>query len=254
MGRPGREIVSDLLPELKIKHDVDVVIAQSENVSHGKSMTPRHMDELLTAGIDFFTGGNHSYKRENLHERINDPNSPVIAPANILNEDHPGEGHKILSTQKGDVLVVSLLGSVFPEELQVYSPLKAIDEILEQYKENKLSAIVVNIHTDYSSEKVLMGHYLDGRVSVVVGDHWHVATADGRILPGGTAHMTDVGMCGVLNSSLGVEYDSMIPRWKDGEQVKRNMAVLRPYQLNGLLVKNVTASGAEQCEMIRIIE
>jgi metallophosphoesterase (TIGR00282 family) len=253
MGRPGREIVTQLLPDLRKEYGVDLVIAQSENVSHGKSMTPHHMDELIKAGVDFFTGGNHSYNRENIHDRLNDPSSPVIAPANIVNEDHPGKGYKTIVTPKGVVLVISLLGSVFPEDLKVYSPLKRIDEILEEFKNKKLAGIVVNIHTDYSSEKVIMGHYLDGRVSVVVGDHWHIPTADSRILPGGTAHMTDVGMCGTLNSSLGIEYDSMIPRWRDDEIVKRNMSVMRPYQLNGLLVTDATENGAISCTHIRKI-
>ena len=95
----------------------------------------------------------------------------------------------------------------------VDNPLQVIDRILEA---EKAKIVVVNFHGDYSSEKVIIGHYLDGRASMVVGDHWHVPTADARVLPGGTAHITDVGMCGALDASLGVTYDSVLPRWRDG--------------------------------------
>jgi calcineurin-like phosphoesterase len=216
-------------------------------------MTPHHMDVLRDAGVDFFTGGNHTFKRPALFERLENSDWPVVGPANAIGEDNPKTDYKIVHTNTGDVAVVSLLGSVFPEDLAISSPLQKIDEILARVDTSTLAAFVVNIHSDYSSEKVMAGHYLDGRVTMVVGDHWHVPTNDARILPKGTAHMSDVGMCGSLNSSLGIELSSTIPRWYDGSASKKVMAEDRPYQLNGLLVKNTTATGAEAVQVIRKI-
>lgn len=250
MGRPGRETVAHLLPQLRQEHKVDFVLAQSENVSHGKSMTPKHMQELQGYGVDFFTGGNHSHKREQLHELLIDPNQPVIGVANAVDSTH-GPGFKIVATKKGKVLVCSLLAHVFPEDLQITSPLKKIDEILELTKNEPLVAVVVNVHGDWSSQKVIAGHYLDGRVSAVVGDHWHVPTADARILPHGTAHITDVGMVGVLNSSLGVKLDVTIPRWRDDAHTKQDLAEEPPFQFNALLVRNVSRHGAESVELLQ---
>ena len=109
----------------------------------------------------------------------------------------------------------------------------------------------MNFHGDYSSEKVVIGHYLDGRVTAVIGDHWHVPTADARVLPGNTAHMTDVGMCGALDSSLGVTYDSIIPRWRDGTQTKNVLAASGPRQFNALLVSVNKAGMAENAQHIQ---
>lgn len=250
MGRPGREVLRLLLPELRKKHKIDLVIAQAENVSHGKAMTPTHMDELMEIGVDFFTGGNHSYKREALHERLSDPSSPVIGVANLVGE-YPDKGYKTITTKKGVVLICSLLAQVFPEELETSSPLKIIDAILDEHKNDDLAAIVVNVHGDWSSQKVMAGHYLDGRVSLVVGDHWHVPTADARILPNKTAHITDVGMVGVLNSSLGIELSSTIPRWTDDEYTKQVIASEPPYQFNAVLVRGAKAHGAESIDLIQ---
>lgn len=233
MGKPGRDVVAKHLPSLKHSRELDIVVAQSENVSHGKSIIPRHVEELRSYGVDFFTGGNHSFSRPHAISMIRDPKQPLVAPINMITDvNHPGA--KTLSTSKGDVLIISVLGSVFPE-VQHDNPLKSIDIALNENKDEQYAAIIVNIHADYSSEKVMMGHYLDGRVTMVVGDHWHVPTADARILPKGTAYMTDVGMCGTLNSSLGISYSSTIPRWRDEVKTKQTIELNGPTQFSGLL-------------------
>lgn len=250
MGSPGREVVKRLLPGIKAEFEVDLVVAQAENVSHGKAMTPNHMDELRAAGIDFFTGGNHSYKRPQLYDRLADPASPVIGVANLVG-DYPDDGYKIINTSKGDVLICSLLGAVFPEDLEITSPLKRIDEILEKHTSTDLAAIVVNIHSDWSSHKVMTGHYLDGRASMIVGDHWHVPTADARILPKKSCYITDVGMVGVYNSSLGIDFDYTIPRWRDEVNTKQVIAKDPPYQFNALLARGVTRNSATSVKLIQ---
>lgn len=241
MGSPGRAVVARFLPDLRKKHKIDAVIAQAENVSHGKGMSPGHLRELQTAGVDFFTGGNHTTERPAIKPFLAAPDQPVIAPCNQDGVE-PGWGAKRLPTKKGDVLVVSLLGEVFPQPVAARNPLVMIDEILAGPLAKDTAAIVVNFHGDLSSEKRVIGYYLDGRVSMVVGDHWHVASADAMVLPGGTAHMTDVGMCGTLHSSLGVSKEIIIARWRDGAKLRNDIAEGPPYQLNGLLV-NVGDNG-----------
>lgn len=249
MGDPGIAVVEKVLPKLKKELAVDLVIAQAENVSNGKSMLPVDMQKLQALGIDFFTGGNHTPALSELHPFLIDPAVPVVAPANMI--DAPGEGWKYVSTEHGNVLVVSLLGSTVGRTVQISNPLAKIDAILDDQKNVPRIATLVNFHGDFSSEKRVIGYYLDGRVSMVVGDHWHVPTADAMILPQGTAHMTDVGMCGTLHSSLGVRTDIIIDRWRNGK-VNANVLDDGPErQFSALLAEIDLATGlANQVQAI----
>jgi len=168
---------------------------------------------------------------------MNDPNQPIIRPANYPSGT-PGLGYKYIQTPAGRVLVVSLLGKIVGKDADkpLDNPLQRIDEILEENVNESRAATIVNFHGDYSSEKVVIGHYLDGRVTGVIGDHWHVPTADGRVLPGGTAHITDVGMCGALDASLGVSFDSVIPRWRDGRKTRNILEMDGQRQFNAVLI------------------
>lgn len=234
MAEPGRAVIASELASLREEYAPDLVIAQSENVSHGKSMSAAHMRLLQKAGVDFFTGGNHSLFRPTMHSLVDNPAEPVICPANLA--DVPERwGVKGIETPKGKVLVISLLGAIVPTPMATNNPLQTIDRILEGHPAEEYAAIVVNFHGDYSSEKRVIGYYLDGRVSMVVGDHWHVPTRDAMVLPKGTAHVTDVGMCGVLHSSLGVSWQAIAARWRDGAPTKNVIAKEGPYQINGLL-------------------
>ena len=221
MGGPGVSAVESVLPKLKAEKKIDIVIAQAENVTGGKGISVSDYKHLKEIGIDFFTGGNWTGHLKEIEPYLNDPKEPIIRPANYP-EGTPGLGYKYLDTTQGKLLVISLLGKIVGRDadLPMDNPLKKIDEILEKEKDVKKVGTVVNFHGDYSSEKVVIGHYLDGRVSAVIGDHWHVPTADARILPKGTAHITDVGMCGILNSSLGIKLQTIIDRWKSGHPSK----------------------------------
>jgi calcineurin-like phosphoesterase len=139
---------------------------------------------------------------------------------------------------------MSVLGTTFPElAAPIGNPLRALDAALNAAVGQDFVAKIVNFHGDYSSEKRVAGFYLDGRVSMVVGDHWHVPTADAMVLPGGTAHITDVGMCGTLLTSLGVSKELIIERWRDGAKNKNDIAEGGPYQLNGVLATITTGTG-----------
>lgn len=252
MADPGMQVVEKLLPKLRQEKSVDFVIAQAENVSAGKGFVPADMKRLQKAGVDFFTGGNWTAHKPEIHSLLSDPNSPVIGPANMHN--CPGEGWKIVLTKHGNVLVVSLLGSIVGRDADtpVDNPLHTIDAILAEHADN-VAVVVVNFHGDYSSEKVIVGHYLDGRASLVVGDHWHVPTADARVLPKGTAHITDVGMCGTLDSSLGVTFESVLARWKDGKIVRNEIEGGGPHQFCAVLADIDEQNGrARSIEPLRV--
>lgn len=244
MAEPGLAVVEKILPKLKTKHQVDFVVAQAENLSDGKGVRVSDFRRLQAAGVDFCTGGNHTMFRDETFPLLSDPNEPIIRPANYPTGT-AGVGYKFFETAKGKVLVASLLGHIVGKDADqpVDNPLKVIDKILETHKDEKRLATVVNFHGDFSSEKRIIGYYLDGRVTMVVGDHWHVPTADASVLPLGTAHITDVGMCGSLDSSLGVTFKSLIPRWRDNRSTRNEIETTGRMQFNALLVETDEQTG-----------
>lgn len=253
MGEMGMAVVEKVLPDLRKSRDIDLVLAQVENLSEGRGIIPADFERLQKLGVDFGTGGNWSLWREETNGMLNDPAAPIIRPANYP-EGTPGLPYKYAHTPKGDVLVVSLMGQIVGRDAEkpFDNPLKTIDRILADEPAEKRVATVVNLHGDFSSEKFIIGYYLDGRTSIVVGDHWHVPTADADVLPKGTAHMTDVGMCGSLDSSLGVSFDSVVPRWRDGYQTKNVLEAKGRSQFNALLIQVEEQTGkAVSAEHIR---
>lgn len=237
MGRAGRDIVGQLLKDIRIKHKIDFVIAQAENVSHGKAMSVEHMNELRSYGVDFFTGGNHSYKRTDTQKLLQNDNSAVIGPANL--PVSPGKGYRVVSINNKKIAIISLLGTIFPlrEQEIASNPLVKIDELLNIEEIGSADIKIINFHGDWSSEKRVIGYYLDGKVNAVIGDHWHVPSGDAMTLPKGTAHITDVGMCGSLHSSLGVDLDVIIPRWREGIKTSNEIDNEKPWQFNAVLIK-----------------
>lgn len=237
MGEPGIEAVRRVLPDVKKEYKPDLIIAQAENTTAGKGITKADFKHLRDIGIDFCTGGDWSTYLPEIHDYLDDPKQPIIRPANYL-AGTPGLGWKYVNTARGSVLVVSLRGSIVGKKADdpIDNPLKIIDQILEENKNSELAAIIVNFHGDYSSEKRVIGYYLDGRVSAVIGDHWHVPTADAMILPKGTAHISDVGMCGSLHSSLGVKTEIIVKRWRDGVRSKNELETSGLLQFNAVLV------------------
>jgi metallophosphoesterase (TIGR00282 family) len=237
MGEAGLKVVEKMLPGLRSKHKIDLVIAQAENLSDGRGIKPGDFHRLLNAGVNFATGGNWTLHRKEFLDHLSDPDEPVIRPANYP-DGTPGLGYKYIQTDEGKVLVISLLGQIVGKDADrpVENPLKIIDKILDEEQMTTRVATIVNFHGDFSSEKKIIGHYLDGRVTAVIGDHWHVQTADAEVLPKGTAYITDVGMCGSLDSSLGISFDSLIPRWRDGKRTKNELEDRGRMQFNALLV------------------
>ncbi len=251
MGRPGRQTVQKILPSLIQEKGIDFVIAQGENLSSGKGLQIKAAETMLAAGVNFFTAGDWTLHREEIYPWLEDPAKPAIRPANYP-EGTPGRGYKIVDTPFGRILIASLLGqTVGYRQPVVENPLKTIDAILETTKNEKLAARIVNFHGDFSSEKLVIGQYLDGRVSAVIGDHWHVPTADGRILSGGTAHITDVGMVGSRDSSLGIQTDIIIKRWLTDARSRNELETDGQMQFCSLLIDiHPTTALAKSVEQI----
>lgn len=254
MAEPGLKVVEKLLPGLRREYDLDLVIAQAENVSDGRGVRRADFERLLAAGVDFCSGGNWTLHDPQINDYLSDPQQPILRPANYP-AGTAGRQYKYAHTNKGEVLVVSLLGSIVGKDADkpLDNPLRAIDRIFQETHGDGRVATVINLHGDYSSEKVIIGHYLDGQASLVVGDHWHVPTNDARVLPGGTAHQTDVGMCGTLNDSLGVKLESVVPRWRDGSKTHNMLSIDGPYQFNALLVETDRNGLAKSAQAIRQI-
>lgn len=204
VGRPGREAVKQILPQLKKEHKFDLIIGNGENLSHGKGMTLKTFEEMRAAGIDFFTSGNHIWKEKEILDRLNDKSFSAIRPANYP-PMVPGRGWQIVKTPLlKKLLVINLMGRVFfPNHCDC--PFRKADEILAETAHDQIDAILIDFHAEATSEKKAFFHYLKGRVGAIVGTHTHVPTADAEISPEGTAYISDVGMTGLKNSVIGID-------------------------------------------------
>lgn len=242
MGRPGRQTVKQVLPGIIAERGIDFVVAQGENLSSGKGLQVKAAEDMLATGINFFTAGDWTLHREEIYPWLDDPARPAIRPANYP-AGTPGRGYKFADTPFGKVLIISLLGQTVGYRSPVVdNPLEAVDRILEEAKSTKTVASIVSFHGDFSSEKIVIGQYLDGRVSAVVGDHWHVPTADAHILPGGTAHITDVGMVGSRDSSLGIKTSIIVNRWKTDNRSRNELETDGVMQFCSVIIDVDTAT------------
>jgi metallophosphoesterase (TIGR00282 family) len=204
-GNPGRETVSKVLPEIKNEYGVDLVIANGENIAHGRGATRKTIMELLSSGVNFVTSGNHIFRIESFHNDLDDPNLPIIRPANYP-DDIIGSGYDVVDLgSKGVALIINLQGAMAQHSSIITCPFRKLDEILDSTIDLHPSAIIVDFHAEYSSDKKALGFYADGRISALFGTHTHVPTADERILPKGTAYVTDAGMTGPQESVLWIK-------------------------------------------------
>lgn len=205
VGKPGRKAVSQLLPGIRQQYDLNLVIANGENAAGGIGLTPDTAQELLDAGTDVITSGNHIWAQKEIFPYL-DGQMPILRPLNYP-PGVPGQGYIVI----GPVAVVSLMGRTFIGNFDC--PFQAMDKLLGELEQ---PIIVVDFHAEATSEKVAMGRYLDGRVSAVLGTHTHVGTIDTQILAGGTAYVTDIGMTGPLNSIIGDDAEAVIQRFLTG--------------------------------------
>jgi 2',3'-cyclic-nucleotide 2'-phosphodiesterase len=205
VGSPGRRGLAQALPGLRDSHSPDLVIVNGENSAGGLGITEKTAEEMFAAGADVITTGNHVYKHREVYEYL-DRSERVIRPANYP-VGNPGRGHTVVEAAGQRVAVVNLSGAV---QLRVArSPFAEVDSILERLRD-EADVVIVDFHAEVTSEKVAMGWYLDGRVAAVLGTHTHVPTADCRVLPSGTAYLTDAGMTGSRAGVIGVKREQAL--------------------------------------------
>jgi len=208
IGKPGRRTVARLLPDLRRELEISAVVANGENAAGGFGLTPATAQELLDSGVDLITTGNHIWDQKEVIAYLEE-DVPVLRPLNYP-EGVPGRGYRFIDLgSSGKILVINLGGRVYLSELD--NPFRRVDELLADLAPDV--PVVVDFHAEASSEKVAMGWYLDGRASAVLGTHTHVPTADIRVLPQGTAFVSDVGMVGPHNSVIGADIQGALRRF-----------------------------------------
>jgi metallophosphoesterase (TIGR00282 family) len=241
VGRAGRDAVAERLPGLIARYGLDLVVVNGENASHGRGLTEQHHGELRAAGADVVTLGDHAFdQRDTLTYIAREPTllRPLNMPAEV-----PGRGTALVETRSGGrVLVISALGRVFMEPVD--DPFRAVEAAIGTCPlGEQADAIVVDFHTEATSEIQAMGHFLDGRATLVVGTHTHIPTSDHRILKGGTALMADAGMCGDYDSVIGVDPDEPLNRFLTGVARGRFEPAEGEATLCGVLVETDPGTG-----------
>jgi len=235
VGKIGRRAVENVLPSLKKSKKIDFVIANVENLAHGKGVTKRTLAEMQSAGVDCFTSGNHVWRNKEVFEILQDGDFPLLCPANYPARE-VGCGYQVFKISQKKLIVLNLQGRVFMSDL-VDNPFVEFDSILKKIKKQKPDIILVDFHAETTAEKVAFAFYADGRVDAVLGTHTHVQTADERILPRGTAFITDIGFVGGRDTSLGVELDGIINTYLTGLPARHEIPEAGPAIFNAVLLE-----------------
>lgn len=252
MGQSGRDQVHAMIGKLRKKWALDFVIANGENATHGRGPSKTHAMELLDAGIDCLTLGDHAFDQKSLHMFLS-KNDAIVRPLNI-DTKHPGKGLQIFTLKDGrKILVMQILGTIFMK-MPASNPFKSVASILQKYPlGDAIHASLIDFHAEATSEKMAMGHWCDGRVSVVAGTHTHVPTADMMILPAGTAYQSDVGMCGDYLSVIGMNKDEPICRFVTGKHNNPFTPATKTATLCGLFIETDDKTGkAKTASPVRI--
>ena len=247
VGRPGRRAVEERLPRLRDELGADLVVLNGENVADGVGITPKLAGRLLEAGADLITLGNHTWRRIEIADYLRDADR-VVRPAN-LSAEAPGRGLAFATAADGtEVAVVNVLGSLFLEPAR--SMWELVDGLVDEARA-RTPVVLVDVHAEATSEKVALATWLDGRVTAVVGTHTHVQTSDARVLPGGTAAITDAGMTGPHDSVIGVKSNLAIHRMRTGMPVRFEVAE-GGVRIEGALVDCGADGRATAIEPVRV--
>jgi metallophosphoesterase (TIGR00282 family) len=251
MGRAGRQAISDRLPTLRKDWKLDFVVVNGENATNGAGLSEAHAKLIFEAGADVVTLGDHAFDQKEMLSYC-ERETRIIRPLNFA-KDAPGRGVRVFEDHRGRrVLVAQILGNVFMKRA-FEDPFGYIDRALKPFNlGGAVQAALVDVHCEATSEKMAMGHFLDGRASIVVGTHTHVPTGDAMILPGGTAYLTDAGMCGDYHSVIGMEKAEPLRRFVTGMAKGRFNPANEDATLSGLYVETDDATGkAVRIEMVR---
>jgi metallophosphoesterase (TIGR00282 family) len=231
VGKPGRRAILRLLDNIKNSYQIDFVIANAENASGGFGITPDVLRELFDYGIDLLTSGNHIWDKREIIPKL-DEEKRLLRPANYPIEN-PGTGSVVFQTEADEnVGVLNLLGRIFMNSIDC--PFKTAIEEVKKLKA-RANVIIIDIHAEATSEKMAMGWFLDGKVSAIIGTHTHIQTADERVLPEGTAYITDVGMTGAMDSVIGMNKEIIIERFLT-QRPQRFKVAKRDIQLNAVII------------------
>jgi metallophosphoesterase (TIGR00282 family) len=246
VGSLGRRTLAALLPELRDRHTPDFVVVNGENAAGGVGITPKTADEIFGMGVDVITLGNHTYRHAEIYEYL-DARPEIVRPANFL-RSQPGHGWCVVERDGVRLGVVNVSGNLFmnagrPAFAEVDAALHAL--------EGKADHVLVDIHAEATSEKIGMGWYLDGRVTAVVGTHTHVPTADARVLPGGTAYISDVGMTGPRGGVIGVRRDQALASLTTQMPTRFETSDQDPW-LNGVLITATEPRRADSIEQLLV--
>ncbi|MCA0873214.1 TIGR00282 family metallophosphoesterase [Seohaeicola saemankumensis] len=252
MGRAGRQAITEHLPRLRQEWRLDFVVVNGENATNGMGLSADHAKGLLEAGADCVTLGDHAFDQRDMLQFI-EQEPRILRPINFA-KSAPGKGYRLFEAPGGrKVLVAQVLGQVFMKRA-FDDPFSAIEPVLKSYpRGGQAQAVIVDMHCEATSEKMAMGHFCDGRASLVVGTHTHVPTADAQVLPGGTAYLTDAGMCGDYHSVIGMEKSEPMRRFITGMPKGRFTPALGEATLSGAYVETDDRSGqATAVRMVRI--
>lgn len=235
MGRPGRKALRAILPKLIGKYKPDLIIANGENLAHGKGITERTVKATFDIGINVLTSGNHIFNRKEGIELLHSGKFPILRPANYPPKV-PGKGYLIYPVRTKKVLIINLVGRVFFAE-DFDCPFRALEQILTKKENQNVDAIVVDAHTEATSETEALGYYFDGKITACLGTHTHVPTADLKILPNGTAYITDIGMVGIKNGILGMKKEPVIEKFLTQMPARFQIEENGLCEVNGVLVE-----------------
>lgn len=251
MGRAGRKAILERLGDLRSRLKVDFCVVNGENASSGVGLSGAHAKALLDAGVDCLTLGDHAFDQKDMLSFI-DSEPRVLRPLNFAKQA-PGRGHRLFTDARGrKILVLQVLGQVFMKRA-FDDPFSAVDAVLRAHPlGGQAQMILVDMHCEATSEKMGMGHYCDGRASLVVGTHTHIPTGDAQVLPGGTAYLTDAGMCGDYNSVIGMDKAEPMRRFITGMSGGRFCPAEGEATLSGLFVETDDKTGkAVRVAMVR---
>jgi len=247
-GQPGRAALLAWLPAYRETQGIDFVIANGENAANGAGITSKLARKLLDGGVDVLTTGNHIWRQREVFGFLAE-DERIVRPANYP-PGAPGRGLTVRPAADGTpVAIVNLAGNLYMDT--GLSPFRLVDQLVDE-AHAQAATVIVDLHAEATSEKVAMGHYLDGRVTAVVGTHTHVQTSDARVLPGGTAYITDVGMTGPLESVIGVRTDIIVQRFLTEMPQRFEVADDGPVRLDAVLIsaEEGVATGIEAIDLV----
>ncbi len=235
-GAIARAALIKILPKLKKKYSPDFIIANADNISHGKGVTEKNLLEIHKIGVDFFTCGNHAFKKEDPNKIIANKKIPFIIPEN-MRETKNGNGYAIVKIGKTKLAIINLLGRTFVKEAHdAVCPFKKFDELYKKLK-NKYDFLIVDMHAETTSEKIAFGFYVDGRANAVLGTHTHIQTNDPQKLKKGTLYITDIGMVGAKESVIGVGKDAIIEKFLNDSQIVFSLPETGIVKISGVLLE-----------------